>query len=165
MIRFTRINIKKMKTKLLIIAAFWSFNVAFSQKVEKKIPEIKLSTNSRQIDVKPAINKNIPLDPKKIHTEVDQLAEFPGGIKAFRQKITDAFDRSKITESGILKTQITFVVEISGKITDVKAIGMSNDFNEETLRAVKSILNLWSPAKIDNKSVRYLYRLPVKMEF
>ena len=102
----------------------------------------------------------------QIYTEVEQLAEFPGGINTFRKKVETSFDGTVMDgDEGVLKTEITFVVEKDGTITDVKASGSNKAFNEEAIRTVKSIKNKWSSAKINGQSVRYRYRLPLSMQF
>lgn len=102
----------------------------------------------------------------QVYTEVEQLAEFPGGINSFRGKVQSSFDTSIMdSDTGKVTTEIVFVVERDGSITDVKANGSNKDFNSEAVRTVKSIKNKWSPAKINGKSVRYRFRLPLTMQF
>lgn len=113
------------------------------------------------VEVKPQVNEN------QIYSEVEQLAEFPGGgINAFRKKVETSFDTSAMDgDEGTVKTEITFVVEKDGSITDVKASGSNKNFNEEAMRTVRSIKNKWSPAKINGTAVRYRFRLPISMNF
>jgi protein TonB len=66
---------------------------------------------------------------------------------------------------GSVSTEITFVVERDGTLTDVKAKGSNSTFNAEAIRAVKSVKNKWTPAKVNGQSVRYRFRFPVKMVF
>ena len=111
-------------------------------------------------EVKPQVSET------QVYTEVEQLAEYPGGINAFRSKVANSFDTSVMSgDEGTLKTDITFVVERDGSITDVKASGPNRDFNDEAIRTVKSIKNKWAAAKINGKAVRYRYRLPLTMQF
>lgn len=111
------------------------------------------------VEVKPQVSAT------QVYTEVEQLAEFPGGLKAFRAKVSNDFDTSSMSDEGLMKTEITFVVERDGTITDVKASGSNKDFNAEAIRTVKSIKNKWVPAKINGTAVRYRYRLPISMQF
>ncbi|WP_226063843.1 energy transducer TonB [Kaistella polysaccharea] len=112
------------------------------------------------VEVKPQISET------QVYTEVEQLAEFPGGINKFRANVSNNFDTSVMSgDEGTVKTEVIFVVERDGTITDVKANGPNKDFNAEAVRTVKSIKNKWSPAKINGKSVRYRYRLPLTMQF
>ena len=112
------------------------------------------------VEVKPQVSET------QVYTEVEQLAEFPGGINKFRASVENNFDTGVMDgDEGTVKTTITFVVERDGSITDVKADGSNKTFNAEAIRTVKSVKNKWSPAKIDGKPVRYRYRLPLTMQF
>ena len=123
-------------------------------------PPPSTGTKASTAEVKPQV------DEKAIYNEVEQTAEFPGGINAFRNKFQNSFDGSAMNgDEGAVKTEITFVVERDGSITDVKANGKNSDFNSEAVRTIKSIKNKWTPAKINGQSVRYRFRFPVSMNF
>ena len=110
-------------------------------------------------EVKPQVSDT------QVYSEVEQTAEFPGGINAFRKKVSENFDSSAIEGAdGVVKGEVTFVVERDGSITDVKVTGKNSDFNSEAVRTVKSIKNKWAPAKINGQTVRYRYRLPLAMQ-
>ncbi|ROI07648.1 energy transducer TonB [Chryseobacterium sp. H3056] len=112
------------------------------------------------VEVKPQVSET------QVYTEVEQLAEFPGGINKFRAAVGNNFDTSVMSgDEGTVKTEVIFVVERDGSITDVKANGPNSDFNAEAVRTVKSIKNKWTPAKINGTAVRYRYRLPLTMNF
>lgn len=112
------------------------------------------------VEVKPQVSST------QVYTEVEQLAEFPGGINAFRSKVSNSFDSSAMDgDEGKVTSEITFVVERDGTITDVQAKGSNKDFNAEAIRTVKSIKNKWAPAKVNGQSVRYRFRLPLTMQF
>ena len=117
-------------------------------------------TKSTTVEVKPQVSAT------QVYTEVEQLAEFPGGINSFRSKVQNSFDVDAMEgDEGKVTTEITFVVERDGSITDVKANGGNSDFNAEAMRTIKSIKNKWSPAKINGQAVRYRFRLPLTMQF
>lgn len=122
-------------------------------------PPPSTGTKAATVDLKP------PVDEKKVYTEVEQLAEFPGGINAFRNKVQSNFDGSAIDDEGNQKAEITFIVERDGTLTDVKATGSNKYFNDEAIRTVKSIKNKWTPAKVNGQTVRYRYKLPITMAF
>lgn len=123
-------------------------------------PPPSTGTRTSTAEVKPQVNEN------QVYTEVEQTAEFPGGINSFRNKVSSNFDGSAMNgDEGTVKTEITFVVERDGSITDVKASGGNSDFNSEAIRTIKSIKNKWTPAKINGQSVRYRFRLPLTMNF
>ena len=117
-------------------------------------------SKSTTVEVKPQVSES------QVYTEVEQLAEFKGGINAFRSKVQNNFDTSVMSgDEGTVKTEVTFVVERDGSITDVKASGPNKDFNAEAIRTVKSVRDKWTPAKINGQAVRYRYRLPLTMQF
>jgi protein TonB len=117
-------------------------------------------TKSTAVEVKPQVSET------QVYTEVEQLAEFKGGINAFRSKVQNGFDTSVMDgDEGKVTTEITFVVERDGSITDVKANGKNSDFNAEAIRTIKSIRDKWTPAKVNGQSVRYRFRLPLTMQF
>jgi len=108
-------------------------------------------------EVKPVTNE--------VYESVDQASEFPGGINAFRKKVAENFDTAAIEGAdGVVKGQVSFVVERDGTITDIKVTGSNNDFNAEAIRTIKSIKNKWTPAKTNGQTVRYRYRLPLAMQ-
>ena len=117
-------------------------------------------SKSTTVEVKPQVSET------QVYTEVEQLAEFKGGINALRSKVSNSFYTSVMEgDEGKVTTEITFVVERDGNITDVKAKGSNADFNAEAIRTIKSIKDKWSPAKINGQSVRYRFRLPLTMQF
>ncbi|MBQ0151623.1 MAG: energy transducer TonB, partial [Chryseobacterium sp.] len=121
-------------------------------------PPPSTGTRTSTAEVKPQVSDT------QVYSEVEQTAEFPGGINAFRNKVSGNFDGSAMNgDEGTVKTEITFVVERDGSITDVKASGKNSDFNAEAVRTIKSVKNKWTPAKINGQSVRYRFRLPLTM--
>jgi len=123
-------------------------------------PPPSTGNKSSTAEVKPQVSDT------QVYSEVEQTAEFPGGINAFRNKVSGNFDGSAMNgDEGTVKAEVTFVVERDGTITDVKANGKNADFNSEAVRTIKSIKNKWTPAKINGQSVRYRFRLPLTMNF
>lgn len=123
-------------------------------------PPPSTGTKQATVEVKPAVSTT------EVYTEVEQSADFPGGIESFRRTVGENFDTSAMSGGeGTLKTEITFVVERDGSITQVKATGSNSDFNREAERTIKSIRKKWSPAKINGQAVRYRFRLPLTMNF
>lgn len=69
----------------------------------------------------------------------------------------------EVGDEGTLKTEISFIVERDGTLTNIKATGPNSDFNREVERTVKSIRNKWMPAKINGEPVKSSYRIPFTM--
>ena len=102
----------------------------------------------------------------EVYESVDQDAEFPGSLNAFRGKFSENFDTGAMEGGeGTIKANVTFIVERDGSVTDVKVSGPNSDFNREAERTVKSIRTKWTPAKINGQPVRQRYKLPVTMNF
>ncbi|MFP3835250.1 energy transducer TonB [Chryseobacterium sp. SIMBA_028] len=111
-----------------------------------------------------------PVDKNKIVDagELGVEANFNGGIDAFRNKVMSNFDSSGFESGDVMKTMVTFIVEMDGTISGVKANGTNADFNHEAIRTVKLISNKgkWTPAK--NKKgefVRSYFKIPISMKF
>lgn len=107
-------------------------------------------------------------DPKKIETELSVEANFTGGIDSFRNKVMNNFDSSGFESDDIMKTTVTFIVEMDGTISGIKASGANADFNNEAIRTIKSISGKgkWIPAKNKKgESVRSYFKFPISMKF
>ena len=111
-----------------------------------------------------------PVDKNKIAEagELGSEANFTGGIDSFRNKVMNNFDGSGFESEDLVKTTVTFIVEMDGTISGVKANGTNADFNNEAIRTIKSISNKgkWIPAK--NKKgefVRSYFKFPISMKF
>ncbi|BAP30379.1 uncharacterized protein CHSO_1342 [Chryseobacterium sp. StRB126] len=127
------------------------------------------------VPVGPVINTQPPViqevvDKSKIveSGELGVEASFNGGIDSFRNKVMKNFDGSGFESEEIVKTMVTFIVEMDGTISGVKANGTNADFNNEAIRTVKAISNkgTWTPAK--NKKgefVRSYFKFPISMKF
>ena len=108
-------------------------------------------------EVKPVTNE--------VYESVDQAAEYPGGINSFRNKFQNNFDSGSLEGEGTLKTEVTFVVEKDGSLTQVKASGSNSDFNREAEATVKGLRTKWTPGKVNGQPVRSRFRFPVTMNF
>ncbi|ROI13235.1 energy transducer TonB [Epilithonimonas hominis] len=115
------------------------------------------SGTGKVAEVKPVTNE--------VYESVDQSAEYPGGINSFRTKFSNNFDSGNLEGEGTFKTEITFVVEKDGSLTQVKATGPNSDFNKEAEATVKGIKTKWTPGKVNGQPVRSRFRLPVTMNF
>ncbi|RRQ46769.1 energy transducer TonB [Chryseobacterium sp. SC28] len=110
------------------------------------------------VEVKPVTNE--------VYESVDQAADFPGGVNtAFRRKFVDNFDGTDLEGEGTIKTEITFVVEKDGSLTQIKATGPNAAFNRAAEETVRSIKTKWTPGKVNGQPVRSRFRFPVTMNF
>ncbi|MCE3075745.1 energy transducer TonB [Chryseobacterium gwangjuense] len=119
--------------------------------------------------VAPYVKPEAPkVDKNKIETELSAEANFSGGIEAFRNKVMNNFDGSGFESGDIMRTTITFIVEIDGTISGIKANGTNADFNSEAIRTIKAISGKgkWTPGKNkQGESVRSSFKFPISMKF
>lgn len=99
-----------------------------------------------------------------IESNVDVEASYKGGIDAFRTVVGQRFNTSVLDEGVVLKSVVSFVVEVDGSISNIISSGENVAFNKEAERTVKSIKNKWTPAKLNGKYVRSYFRIPISMK-
>lgn len=99
---------------------------------------------------------------EEVYEMVDKAADFPGGMTSFRAEFAKNININKIAGKGTFSTEVTFVVERDGTISNLKATGQNPSFNEQAVRAIKKIKTIWSPATVNDVPVRARYRFPAK---
>ncbi|MEO8236100.1 MAG: energy transducer TonB [Flavobacterium sp.] len=126
-----------MKKNLLIAIAMLATQFIFSQASLNAIKSLPI--NYEDAEVKP---------------------EFPGGYNEFMKFIAKNFKTPEVEGlSGIVK--ISFVVETSGKISEIKILkDIGSGAAEEAVRVVSKSPN-WSPGEQDGKPVRVTFQLPI----
>ncbi|WP_288434973.1 energy transducer TonB [uncultured Chryseobacterium sp.] len=129
------------------------------------VPRVIGGDGPPTVKTEPVVEKT---DPKKIETELSVEANFAGGIDSFRNKVMNNFDGSGFESEDVVKTTVTFIVEMDGTISGVKANGTNAEFNNEAMRTIKNISSKgkWIPAK--NKKgefVRSYFKFPISMRF
>ncbi|KIC61916.1 M56 family metallopeptidase [Chryseobacterium taiwanense] len=134
----------------------------------------KTKVTAKTIEVKPVkTNDNtvtdlaIPAPPPPAENLVQ--AEFPGGSGELRKQFANKFDSSVFgkDEKGTMKTDIYLSIDESGKITNIKADGKTQTFNNEALRTIKEVVanKTWTPATADGKPIQTVFKLPLTMNF
>ncbi|GAA5091263.1 hypothetical protein GCM10023210_18430 [Chryseobacterium ginsengisoli] len=99
-----------------------------------------------------------------IYEEVDKIPEYPGGIEAFRTNFMQTSDVAKINATGIIKSEVQFVISPEGIITDIKIDGDNKSMNKEMERSLKAMSKTkWKPGEINGQPVRYKFRFPIAM--
>ena len=100
--------------------------------------------------------KSLPIS----YEDAEVKPEFPGGYNEFMKFIGQNFVTPEVEGlSGTIK--LSFVVEISGKITDIKILNdLGSGTGEEAKRVVAKSPN-WSPGEQDGKPVRVTFQLPI----
>lgn len=129
------------------------------------VPRVIGGDGPPAVKADPVVEKT---DPSIIDKDPSVEASFAGGIDSFRNKVMNSFDGSGFESEDVVKTTVTFIVEMDGTISGVKANGTNADFNNEAMRTIKMISNRgkWIPAK--NKKgeyVRSYFKFPISMKF
>lgn len=143
-----------MKVKITLLGLLLSI-MSYSQGIP---PKYSVQSDSEN-------KTNVAADKNKVYSEVEQAAEFPGGINALRNKFASAFNSSQIKAAGNISTIVSFIIEKDGSISNLKADGNNSQFNTEAVRVIRSIKNKWAPAKMNGEIVRSTFRIPLKMNF
>ncbi len=95
-------------------------------------------------------------------------AEYETGMQGFRRLFSENFDTSSmIDSSGTLESWVKFLVQKDGKVSNVRAEGDSENFNQEAIITFYRIIDkgTWKPAEKDGVPVQSVYRFPIKMTF
>jgi len=92
-----------------------------------------------------------------VYTMVDQQPEFSGDIRAFLAA------NMRVPTSCNGRVLVQFVVEEDGRLSNVKVLrSLSPVCDAEAMRAVRAMPK-WKPGKLNGKTVRSYFNLPVKM--
>lgn len=126
-----------MKKFLLVLTLFFGISV-FSQKQDSVIQVISLT---------------------------EKQAEYKGGNEVFRQDIMKKFRTKKVRGEGVSVTNVVFIVEKDGKVSNIKAIGDNESFNKEAERAVSKMKSKWTAGTINGQNVRSRFKIPLTVTF
>lgn len=96
--------------------------------------------------------------------QIEKIAEYPGGMDALRTTVASVFYESSINDQPILKTDVRFVVEKDGSITNVVASGENSNFNRQAEIAVYLLPERFKPGYLHGAPVRSMYRLPLTLK-
>lgn len=146
---------------LAIILFCFSFCItAQAQSSDSKQDEGRLKTQKTSST---AESKDI------IYTKVDVLAGLQSAneLESLRRPFMQNFNLNDLAGLGQVQTEIRFVVEKDGSITNIESEGNNKRFNQEAKRAFeKTIKKLkWKPAQLHNEAVRSQLKIPVVMDF
>ena len=102
-------------------------------------------------------------DNGPLFTSVEVTPEFPGGVKAFYNYLGKNIRYpDKARKEGVNgKVILQFIVEKSGKLSDVKVLkSLGSGLDEEAVRVLEASPN-WKPGIQNGKPVRVQYTLPI----
>ncbi|MCY1522167.1 hypothetical protein D9M68_570120 [compost metagenome] len=104
-------------------------------------------------------------DPVYNSINMETPPVYPGGIKKFYETLSAniSYPKEAIKAKKEGTTYLTFVIEKNGTISNVNTDGrkLGYGLDEEAIRVLKLSQN-WMPGKVNGKTVRAKYNLPVK---
>jgi protein TonB len=152
-----------MKRTLLILLFLASVATAHAQQQtaqKPKDPNVDVVIDS---PIPMDTSKNVPYDPNRIFTVVEQEPVFPGGFQSFYKFLAKNvhYPASAVQNHIQGKVFVTFVVETDGSLTDMKVVkSVSPDIDAEAIRVLKSSPN-WKPGLQNGKPVRIQFAVPI----
>lgn len=145
--------------RLLICLSVLFYQIYFSQVASGGEPTTSFS-------IPEEIAKKFNYEKRNNENNSVIAPEFPGGINEFRKEFANNFDTSALEKiKGQVSTIVYFSIETDGTISQILAQGDNADFNQEAEKTVRSLKKSWVPAKKDDVPVRYIFQLPIKMQF
>lgn len=94
----------------------------------------------------------------------EKSADYPGGFNTLRQEVANLFYMGGVyTETKTVKTNVAFIVEKDGSISNVHAQGDNFTFNRQAEIALYSVSEKFSPAVSKGDPVRHYLRLPLTL--
>jgi TonB family protein len=105
-----------------------------------------------------------PKTGKEVYTVVEKQPAFPGGHEGYVKFLVDniKYPEEAIKKSVTGTVYVTFVVEETGAVTNVKILrGIGSGCDEEAMRVVKMMPN-WNPGLEKGKPVAVQFNLPIK---
>lgn len=138
--------------------------VAFSVVVASASNVVSAPEDKTQVTGSPA-TKEITwnVDTTDVFMVVEEMPEFPGGGEALIQYLTSSIKYPEsCKENGIEgHVVITFVVEKTGRVSDVKVIRSVNpELDAEAKRVIETMPD-WKPGKQRGEEVRVQFTVPV----
>lgn len=154
---------------------------------EASIPEIRTIVNKdvalvdEEMKVTDTVRKKIKEENKQqvapsyekskdeVYNSVEENAKplTALGFNDIRKKFQENFNNKEVNGVGTVRTEITFIVEKDGSISDIKATGDHPAFNVESVKAL-ILANQgvkWQPGKVNGQDVRSKFRFPLTMHF
>lgn len=95
---------------------------------------------------------------------VEKIADYPGGINTLRQEVADLLYVDGVnSDAQTVKTDVIFIVEKDGSISNVHAQGDNFTFNRQAEIALYSISEKFSPAIVKGDPARFRFRIPLTL--
>lgn len=102
--------------------------------------------------------------PIEKSASVEKVADYPGGINSLRQEVADLLYIDGVnSDVKTVKTDVVFIVEKDGSISNVHAQGDNFTFNRQAEIALYSISEKFSPALVKGDPARFSFKIPLTL--
>jgi protein TonB len=102
---------------------------------------------------------------EEAHFKAEEMPEYPGGMSAMMTFISDNIKYPEDAKNAQVEGRVlcTFVIDKSGKVTDVKVVESSGvqSLDDEAVRVV-SLMPDWKPGKDKGELVNVMFTIPIK---
>lgn len=96
--------------------------------------------------------------------EVEQMPEFPGGMSALLQFLSDNINYPKGAEDVSGRVVVRFVVDKDGSVRDPEILKSVDPLLDAEALRVVGLLPKFTPGRLDNKPVAVHYALPISFK-
>jgi len=94
----------------------------------------------------------------------EKIADYPGGINSLRQEVANLLYVDGVySKEKTIKTDVDFIVEKDGTVSNVHAQGDNFTFNRQAEIALYSLAEKFSPAMIKGDATTYRFKLPLTL--
>lgn len=109
-------------------------------------------------------NSAVEINPNQVFTQVDEAAEFPGGLEAFIQEFVSKFEAPKELEEENVKAVIQFVVLKNGELDNFKVLkDPGYGIGDQAVRILQAMPS-WKPGKVGGQVVNSQFVLPISIK-
>ena len=157
--------------KLSILVSVLFFGMAYGQKSSKpkSVKEDVVYKDTDKVDKKAHFSKGGDngfhelLASNTDLNKIDGYEDFPEETKKEIQKFISEY---KCAPPFKVSTNLSFIIERDGTMSNILAEGENESFNKEMERVVKEdIKDKWIPAEIKGKKVRFYYNMSIRMKY
>ena len=136
---------------------------------EPKVSDTIKKKKGEAVPVPPTTPEKHKVEENDVYETVEEGADVltPGGLNFMRRRFSESFNIEKLEGAGKVRTDVAFVVEKDGSISNVIATGSDEVFNTEAEKAL-ILANeglKWKPAKNKGENVRSRFKFPITMQF
>lgn len=108
--------------------------------------------------------KNPRLTSSEKFADAEKIADYPGGINSLRQEVANLLYVDGVySKEKMIKTDVDFIVEKDGTVSNVHAQGDNFTFNRQAEIALYSLAEKFSPATIKGDPTTYRFKLPLTL--